>query len=620
MAILKGITIHSNMILSWMWLVVAVTSVGAISFREQPESITAIGGETVVLHCAVNNQADIPLYWQNLDTASYISLNRRMNPYGQIGEEQLSRFEVTGNVERGEYHLQITNVSKADEGRYACVFFLNFNYYSQVAKVRVVRPPDRGYPKCAIDPIQRANVGDNITLSCESRGGDPPATLSWVRGTTRLITKRGRHHKGDPIVHYSMTLTEEDSDVRFTCVATNSALEQPITCSLTPLRSSLGVLLRPVVASVEVGQAFTFACITERMPNLAYQWYINNELIDGRESRFTYLRGGQRLLIEAVTMEDDYALVKCEVTQKDYSYSGSAVGLLWVQSNRISTSDVQEAATEAPSPRGIATANIVTKVRATTTSAKATTAPTTLATTTLSTTSSPPTTTIPTTKATTMKPTSKAITERPTIPQVPLVVNDGNIVIYESSSSSSVSSDIFSSLSSVSSLSSDNEIEVPESETTGLVDISLPTETSAPTEASTTQVTKTQPPEMSGNDLTPTETQEETNANIILNATHPVENSTNNLVNVSVTSSTSATDVMEVGSGDSIGIPIDETNIFTDQELPPPNKTDRLRGNPNWGLIAGLFVVFLLVVVALSALAVFLYKKHGKEATSTPST
>lgn len=626
MAELNGITNLLKTVSLWMWIMVTATCVSAISFREQPESATAIAGETIELHCAVNNQADLKLYWQNLDTASYISLNRRLNPYGQLGEEQLNRIEITGDVDRGEYHLRITNASKADEGRYACVFFLNFNYYSQVAKIKVVRPPDRGYPKCAIDPIRRANVGDNITLTCESRGGDPPATLSWVRGTTRLITKRGRHHTGDPIVHYSMTLTEEDSDVRFTCVATNPALQQPSTCSLTPLRSSLGVLLRPVVASVKVGEAFTFVCITERIPNLVYQWYINNEPIDGREPRFTYIRGGQRLLIEAVTMEDDYALVKCEVTQKDYSYSGSAVGLLWVQPNGIP--DVLETTTEAP--RRIPTTNIVAKVRATTTPPMATT---TIATTTVSTTTSPPTTTLPTTIATTK---AKTETTRPTIPEVPLVVNDGNIVLYESSSSSSVSA--LSSFSSVSSLSSDNDLLDPGSEAVSQVDNIPETETDGPIEASTAEVTKTLPPNMADNDLTPTENQEETNANIVQNATHPVENSTNNIADAFVTPSTQGIIVdndivadgqnnavtMEVGSGDEMNNAINELSIYTDAEIRLPNeagfKTGRLRGTPNWGLIAGLFVVFLLVVVALSALAVFLYRKHGKETTPTSST
>eukprot|EP00057_Strongylocentrotus_purpuratus_P009006 XP_011663480.1 PREDICTED: cell wall integrity and stress response component 4-like [Strongylocentrotus purpuratus] len=260
-------------------------------------------------------------------------------------------------------------------------------------------------------------------------------------------------------------------------------------------------------------------------------------------------------------------------------------------------------------------------------------ATTTIATTTVSTTTSPPTTTVPTTIATTK---AKTKTTRPTIPEVPLVVNDGNIVLYESSSSSSVSA--LSSFSSVSSLSSDNDLLDPGSEAVSQVDNIPETETDGPLEASTAEVTKTLPPNMDNNDLPPTENQEETNANIVQNATHPVENSTNNIADAFVTPSTQGTIVdneivadgqhntvtMEIGSGDEMNNAINELSIYTDAEIRLPNetgfKTGRLRGTPNWGLIAGLFVVFLLVVVALSALAVFLYRKHGKETTSTSST
>ncbi|XP_071505856.1 uncharacterized protein [Diadema antillarum] len=604
-----------------------VTSSVAISFREQPESRTVGAGETVQLYCSVNNQVDVHLYWQNLDTAAYISLNDRISPYGQLNRDQLRRYQITGNAERGEYYLRIQNVTKQDEGRYACVFFLNFNYYSQVAKLKVVRPPDRGYPKCTVEPINRPTVGDNITLVCESRGGDPPATLSWVRGTTRLVTKRGRHSKGDPVIQYSMTLTEDDSDVRFTCVANNQALQQPRTCSLTPLRSSLGVMLLPVVASVEVGDSFKFVCVTERMPNLVYQWYINDTPIDGRETRFTYIRGGQQLRIEAVTLEDDYALVKCEVTQKDYSYTGSAVGLLWVQ-NSVSTPDILEAT----SPTTQIPIRRVTNLRSLfdrTTTSKATTAATTTTATTrpVTTTAATPSTT----SATTTKQLITRVASTRSETLVPVILNNPSVADSESSESS-----LSSSYSSVSSLSSEDH-EATASETEGQLENNLHTDGNELKSSSDT----TPDPEVNDIDneerrpsgaVSVTEDVVSTDTAADGQLTTAAANEIDNAIDQSlgtpdVTATVNQNEIAgDLGSGLDISNDVEGLTMFTDTGPKLPNEagigynSDRLRGTPNWGLIAGLFVVFLLVIIAVSALAVYLYRRKGKESKQEVAT
>ena len=94
---------------TFLLIAISVVSVAGISFREQPESATVTAGERVKLHCSLDNQANFNLYWQNLDTTSYISLDGRLNPYGQLNGDQRRRYSIVGNPDRGEYHLLINN-------------------------------------------------------------------------------------------------------------------------------------------------------------------------------------------------------------------------------------------------------------------------------------------------------------------------------------------------------------------------------------------------------------------------------------------------------------------------------------------------------------------------------
>ncbi|KAL3074594.1 hypothetical protein niasHT_034931 [Heterodera trifolii] len=170
-------------------LLIVSSANGAQRIVEEPEDTVARVGDTVQLRCRVADQKG-QVIWMQGD----IGLGpQRDLPFWE-------RMRMVGSPKDGEFHLEIRNVSIADEETYQCQLSSSEDEpiakLSRRAKLTVLYEPTMpqllgesvvgtvtAVPSSAAaqrtQPIA-ATEGRAIRLSCQSRAGKPPARLSWA--------------------------------------------------------------------------------------------------------------------------------------------------------------------------------------------------------------------------------------------------------------------------------------------------------------------------------------------------------------------------------------------------------------------------------------------------------
>lgn len=74
-------------------------------------------------------------------------------------------------------------------------------------------------------------VGDTLTLACISRGGNPPATLTWTKDGV-LLTAKYKNATREATNTYTFTVTAGDNNAVYRCEATNLVTLQPFEASV----------------------------------------------------------------------------------------------------------------------------------------------------------------------------------------------------------------------------------------------------------------------------------------------------------------------------------------------------------------------------------------------------
>ena len=94
--------------------------------------------------------------------------------------------------------------------------------------------PDDIYPQCFMSPTGDLREGDNITLSCLSRGGEPQPELYWLQNNAdfnREMEQFQSYTRNDVTV----VLTNDLIGSVFECQATHPAYSSTKVCTLDPL-------------------------------------------------------------------------------------------------------------------------------------------------------------------------------------------------------------------------------------------------------------------------------------------------------------------------------------------------------------------------------------------------
>ncbi|XP_061186922.1 synaptogenesis protein syg-2-like [Saccostrea echinata] len=147
-------------------------------------------------------------------------INEQKNPKLSRGE----RLTVVRNTQTGGYDLQITGLTREEDvGQYSCdVNTIPPKQYMIYLKL-YLPPSSINIDAYDVDGILRVNgtEGSSLTLSYQSSGGDPPANVSWYRGSPLLST-------GINEAMHSFIPTRDDDLQNYTCTSFYPALSQPM--------------------------------------------------------------------------------------------------------------------------------------------------------------------------------------------------------------------------------------------------------------------------------------------------------------------------------------------------------------------------------------------------------
>ncbi|XP_062607881.1 hemicentin-2-like [Saccostrea cucullata] len=124
-------------------------------------------------------------------------------------------------METGGYDLKITGLTREEDvGLYSCVVHIQ----QHKIYLKLYLPPSSiDIDSYNVNGTLRVNgtEGSPSNLSCKSPGGDPPANVSWYKGSALLSS-------GINKTVYSFILTRDDDLQNYTCTAYNPALSKPM--------------------------------------------------------------------------------------------------------------------------------------------------------------------------------------------------------------------------------------------------------------------------------------------------------------------------------------------------------------------------------------------------------
>lgn len=190
---------------------------------------------------------------------------------------------------------------------------------SHRAKLTVLVPPDN--PKITQGNHILTTEDREIELECVSKGGKPPAEITWIDGFGNVIKdgieylhqqmENSKLFEARSILKYIPK--KEDHNTTVTCQAQNTADR-----TYKSARLKLEVKFAPKVSvsvisgalangRIQEGAEVRLACHAEANPaEVFFKWYINDNKITGDHST--------ELIIPNITRELHDSIVKCEVS------------------------------------------------------------------------------------------------------------------------------------------------------------------------------------------------------------------------------------------------------------------------------------------------------------------
>ncbi|XP_066280859.1 kin of IRRE-like protein 3 [Branchiostoma lanceolatum] len=200
------------------WIVIFILTIGwssyvtGASYRTTPKSVAVLTGRIVTLDCSFNGlNNNAPVIWQGPPDYAVISS-------GITVFQGFTRHRIVGDVGKGEFKLEIRDTAIGDTGKYRC--FTASVKKAEPAILTVVAPMD-GAPDITGAELP-LTAGDELLLTCRSRGGYPPPQLTWYNGTQPYRSTRPSQPEdsgGTDIELFTPDVTRWDNGANFTCVA-----------------------------------------------------------------------------------------------------------------------------------------------------------------------------------------------------------------------------------------------------------------------------------------------------------------------------------------------------------------------------------------------------------------
>ncbi|KAL7029347.1 hypothetical protein ACKWTF_006201 [Chironomus riparius] len=279
-------------------------------FAMQPQDQTAIVGSRVTLPCRVVAKVG-NIQW----TKDSFGLGEHRNLSG------FDRYSMVGSDEEGDFSLDIFPVMMDDDAEYQCQVGpakRQQGLRSHAAKLTILVPPDN--PKIIQGSHILTTEDSEIELECVSKGGKPPAEITWIDGHGNVI-QDGIEYMSQQMENSKLfearsvlkfTPKKDHHNTIITCQAQNTADRTYKSAKLKiDVKFAPKVTVSVVSNTLENGRIpegaeVRFACHAEANPSVdSYKWYINDELIIGDQST--------ELIIPSINRTFHDSIVKCEV-------------------------------------------------------------------------------------------------------------------------------------------------------------------------------------------------------------------------------------------------------------------------------------------------------------------
>ncbi|KAK7939255.1 hypothetical protein WMY93_002581 [Mugilogobius chulae] len=237
-------------------------------------NVTVIQGDTAVFPCLLTESAEslTQITWQR--RTRLIKLNTNfftILPKGPLyfnGKDE--RFSFVGNFSLKNGSLQLSNVTKSDEGTYTCIYtlFPSGNLKTEIP-LNVIVPPE-------------TSIKDNVLIvgneevelaTCRGTRSWPPANVNWVLGelTNVLRISHNSVENADGTTTTVSTLfgapTKNLHNHSIKCVIKNPVLQHETTIPLT-----IQIHFPPSEVKINAVSKNTFECVSEANPKANITW------------------------------------------------------------------------------------------------------------------------------------------------------------------------------------------------------------------------------------------------------------------------------------------------------------------------------------------------------------
>uniref|UniRef100_A0A8C2CK84 NPHS1 adhesion molecule, nephrin n=1 Tax=Cyprinus carpio TaxID=7962 RepID=A0A8C2CK84_CYPCA len=285
--------------LFFVFLSLFVGVCGQQAFKTEPRNVTVRAGATALLKCEVLRASEA-VQW--VKDGLLLGPQRSLPGY--------PRYSMTGDQQKGQYHLQILSVSLEDDGPYECQVGRSVSsraIMSRTAWLNVQIPPSQPYIQLESDELWVE--GDEYTVTCIAPDAKPPAEITMFRDGEELTETDSFTMSGsqDELLNTPAEVMARGSDSaqQLTCQAKNPAAHQALETSKTMrvyFPPQAPVIMGLKNEEVKAGSFLRLVCMS----------YGGNPLATLHWTKDVVSRRSSSVLKLKVKPEDNHAVLRCE--------------------------------------------------------------------------------------------------------------------------------------------------------------------------------------------------------------------------------------------------------------------------------------------------------------------
>uniref|UniRef100_A0A9J7Y5E8 NPHS1 adhesion molecule, nephrin n=1 Tax=Cyprinus carpio carpio TaxID=630221 RepID=A0A9J7Y5E8_CYPCA len=298
---------------AWVFLQMELQGVcGQQAFKTEPRNVTVRAGATALLKCEVLRASGV-VQW--VKDGLLLGPQRSLPGY--------PCYSMTGDQQKGQYHLQILNVSLEDDGPYECQVGRSVSsraIVSRTAWLNVQIPPSQPYIQLESD--EPWVEGDEYTVTCIAPDAKPPAEITMFRDGEELTETDSFTMSGsqDKLLntHAEVVIKARSSDNarQLTCRAKNPAAPRALETSMTMrvyFPPQAPVIMGLENEEVKAGSFLRVVCMSYGGNPLAtLHWTKNGEVLSTSWEVDVVSRRSSSVLKMEVKPEDNHAVLRCE--------------------------------------------------------------------------------------------------------------------------------------------------------------------------------------------------------------------------------------------------------------------------------------------------------------------